>query len=131
MGQQQEVSDSAAASEQQQPLLAAGGQQKVRLLACCACLLLLQWQGSTGWGADGGVALRWPYGHPGRAMTGSRKLLWEQEPLGSFWKNGQLPDWARSAPLSVYSTARTGLAFLHVTGDLTSHQQALSCQSKR
>lgn len=85
-----EVGGSSAAVEQQEPLLP-GQQQKVRLLACCTFMLLLQWQGSA-WGVDRGQPLMWQ--HSG---GGSRQLLWEQEPAGNFWRDGQLPDWARYA----------------------------------
>ncbi|KAK9916580.1 hypothetical protein WJX75_004456 [Coccomyxa subellipsoidea] len=84
-----EVGGSSAAVEQQEPLLP-GQQQKVRLLACCTFMLLLQWQGSA-WGVDRRQPLMWQH-----SDGGSRQLLWEQEPAGNFWRDGQLPDWART-----------------------------------
>ncbi|CAL8467091.1 g6627 [Coccomyxa elongata] len=80
--------------EQREPLLA-GSQHRVRLMACCAFLLLLQWQGSA-WGSAGhsSESLKWQRGGVGH-VVGSRHLLWEQGALGGFWKDGQLPQWAR------------------------------------
>ncbi len=95
---QPEAGGSSAVAEQQEPLLA-GQQQKVRLLACCCFMMMLQWQGSA-WGVDRGQPLTWQQRDSG---AGSRQLLWEPSFVATFWKGGQMPEWARCESLSIFT----------------------------
>jgi hypothetical protein len=116
-GQQPEAagSSSSGRAPEQAPLL--GPPQKLRLLAGLSCLLLLHWQGGAFSSSSGGgsVLLRHtgsPWGQAAgvsRRLGGledssgsSRRLLWEQwegmqqhMDLGSLWRGGKLPQWAR------------------------------------